>query len=67
MVTLPTDIPESQLTIYDAQGRLMTTQLLKPGIPFLELNVRDWAPGLYLGSLNLDGFRMGEVKFNIVR
>ncbi|HMQ77728.1 MAG TPA: T9SS type A sorting domain-containing protein [Flavobacteriales bacterium] len=67
MVTLPTNPPESQLTIYDAQGRLMITQLLKPGMPFLELNVRNWSPGLYLGSLSLDGFRMAEVKFNIVR
>jgi len=48
-------------------GGGVTTQLLKPGMPFLELNMRNWAPGLYLGSLSLDGFRVGEVKFNIVR
>lgn len=67
MVTLPQEAPESRLDIYDAQGRLMTTQSLKLGLPFLELNVQEWAPGLYLGSLSVDGFRLGEVKFNIVR
>ncbi|MBK6627689.1 MAG: T9SS type A sorting domain-containing protein [Flavobacteriales bacterium] len=67
MVTLPPDIPEGHLEIYDAQGRLMTAHLLKPGLPFLGLEVREWAPGLYLGSLSVDGIRMAEVKFNIAR
>ncbi|MBV6405342.1 MAG: hypothetical protein GFGODING_02110 [Flavobacteriales bacterium] len=54
-------------SISTPEGRLMTAHLLKPGLPFLELEVRDWLPGLYLGSLSVDGIRMAEVKFNIAR
>ena len=54
------------LPVYEDLAKL-AAHVLKPGLPFLGLEVREWAPGLYLGSLSVDGIRMAEVKFNIAR
>ena len=67
MITLPDGLDHATLEVVDVIGKLVSTTLLVTEVPFVELDVRVLATGLYLAKLTYEGFPAGECKFSIAR
>ena len=67
LITFLHGLMAGQLVCYDAQGKLIHAVRFGEGAPFVEIDTRQWAPGLYLATAQRDGYRLGEVKFTISR
>ncbi|MBK9274651.1 MAG: hypothetical protein IPM49_08945 [Flavobacteriales bacterium] len=67
VITFLQGVMAGQLVCYDAQGKLIHAVRIGEGAPFVVIDTRHWAPGLYLATAQRDGYRLGEVKFTISR
>ena len=67
LITFLHGLMAGQFVCYDAQGKLIHAVRFGEGAPFVEIDTRQWAPGLYLATAQRDGYRLGEIKFTISR
>lgn len=58
---------EGIVQVFDAQGRMQLVRTLAGKPSFVEVSLRDWAEGIYLARLVLDGMAVGECKFTVLR
>ncbi len=67
MITNPSDAIGT-LEVLDAQGRVAAKTSVANQIGFVELDVRSWAPGLYLARMMSEaGIVLGETKCMVAR
>ncbi len=67
MITYPSEVIGT-LEVLDAQGRIAVKVTTASLLGFVELDVRSWAPGLYLARLvNEAGLVIGETKCMVAR
>ena len=67
MITVSGGFDHGTLDVVDATGKVVRSTLLAAEVPFVELDVRELATGLYLARLTYEGLPAGECKFAITR
>jgi len=58
-------VSDGTVEVLDAHGRLVVRTRLTKDQPFVQLSVKDWAPGLYLARLWLDDVQLGATRFTV--
>ena len=64
---LPEGAERAELTIRDAQGRLVEQRRLAAPGGIFDIDTRAWANGTYLIGLTVDGIKAGSAKLQRVR
>ena len=65
--TVPEGVEKAEITVFDAQGRMINTSIVPPNGGIFEINERSLSTGLHVVNLTCDGISVGSTKVNIVR
>ena len=65
--SVPDGVEKVELTVFDAQGRLISSSLVPPNGGIFEINERSLSTGLHIVNLTCDGISVGSAKVSVVR
>ncbi len=63
--TLPENIDNANLVVFDLKGQTMSSQLINTGNGTVELNTNTWAAGVYVYSIVVDGRVLARKKMTV--